>query len=215
MKSLLLVLLLGLLPHSVAGQLKTDGPPLESVLPHFELQDATLVDGLSKLSILSVPNLHLGLEEILDNPIDRKSTVKFSLTLDNATVREVLNELCKHDNRYAWAVDGRTVNIYPVATANDNAYLANLHIDHIEFNNITHPEQAVEKLLDVVQNQQLGYAGAGAAATYTNPWTARFENLTVRQYINRIAERVEPNGGWILRGAVDNRFFGFFPRSFK
>jgi hypothetical protein len=129
--------------------------------------------------------------------------------------REVLNQLCKYDNRYAWTTDGQTVNVYPRSTLADAAFLMNLHIDHIEFENITDPHKAVEKLVRVLPNQQLGFNEAGAAATYSKPWTAHFEDLTVRQYINRIAERVEPNGGWVLRGAVNNRFFGFFPRSFK
>jgi len=215
-KNLAAGLLIALLPLSLAAQSNSKpSSPLGSVIARFELQDATLVEGVSKLSSFAIPGLHLGMEEILDNPTQRATTVRFSLKLNNATVREVLNQLCKYDGRYTWALDGQTVNIYPGAAKTDGAYLMNLHIDQIEVQNIVDPFAALEPLHHVLPNQQLGYSYVGASPNYPEPWTVRFENLTVRQYINRITERVEPNGGWVLQGAVNNRFFAFFPNSFK
>jgi hypothetical protein len=204
----LLSIVLALLSGAAIAQ-----PPLDVKIPRFELQDGTVVEGASKLSSLTIPGVHLGLEEVLDSDQGPAVAVKFSVILEDATVRDVLNALCKYDSRYAWSVDGQTVNIYPRDT--DPNFLTNLRVDQIKFENVKDAYEALERLVRVLPKQQLGYAGVGFSPAYREPWTASFNGLTVRQYVNRIAEHVEPNGGWVLSGSSSNRFFFFYPKSFR
>ena len=79
--------------------------PLDVTIATFDVQDAILRDGLSELSLKNVEGLHLGFEEIIRNNIQddpREAISHFSLHLQDKTVREILDELCRSDKRYVW-----------------------------------------------------------------------------------------------------------------
>src|SRR5579864_5081298 len=174
--------------------------PLDARLEHFDLDDAIFGDGISELSLRNIEGLHLGFEEVIrekiqDNP--RAVSPHFSLHLRNKTVREVLDELCRSDLRYAWSEDGSTINIYPRATERDESHLLNLRIDRITVNNIPDPDQALTPLSKLFPGQQIGYFGPGLGSnTYAERWTMTFEDLTVRQFIDRLAEHIGPQTSW-------------------
>jgi hypothetical protein len=90
----------------------------------FEVKDATFMDVVSELSLKPIEGLHLGVEEILREtvPDSPAETPRFSLLLHNNNVREILNAI-RGDGRYMWSQDGRTINIYPKSTLDDEAYL--------------------------------------------------------------------------------------------
>jgi hypothetical protein len=191
-------------------------PLINSVLDRrvavFDLTDATVIDGFSKLSAEPISGLHLGVEEILrarwpDMPIP---PVKFSLKLQSATVRGILDALCQHDNRYQWSVDGSTINVFPQDSLRDVTFFLNKKIPQIELTGVPNPEEALTPLARLLSDEQLGYAGAGGDSSYTQPWTTRFDDVTVRQFINRISEHIGPRGGWILNGSKEQRLFFFF-----
>jgi hypothetical protein len=195
-------------------------PDINSVLSHrvavFHLTDATVIDGFSKLSAEPISGLHLGIEEILrarwsDLPIP---PLKFSLTLQNATVREILNALCERDIRYQWSAEGATINVIPRDSVRNTAFFLNQKIPQIELSDVPDPYQALAPLARLLPEEQLGYAGVGGDSSYAQTWTARFEDVAVRQFINRISEHIGPRGGWILSGAKDQRFFFFFQFGF-
>src|ERR1700740_3626304 len=99
-------------------------PALSNRLAHFDLTDATLIDGLSKLSNEPINGLHLGIEEIIQDkfPEHTDRSVRFSLSLHDATVRDIIDTLCKSDRRYTWSVEGSSVNVYPRETVRYSAY---------------------------------------------------------------------------------------------
>ena len=68
------------------------------------------------------------------------------------------------------------------------------------------------KLLPV---EQLGYARLGVNNDYPEPWSSVFNNLTVRQLMNRLSDHNGSRGGWIWNGFGDQRFFAYFERGFK
>jgi hypothetical protein len=192
-------------------------PVLSNRVAHFNLTDATLVDALSKLSFEPIAGLHLGIEEIIrdksSEPTDR--SIRFSLSLHDVTVRDIIDTLCKSDRRYTWSTDGSSINIYPRETVGNSPYLLNRELDLIALKNINGPSDALTSLMKLLPGEQLGYAGLGVNNDYPEPWNAVFNHLTVRQLMNRLSEHNGPRGGWIWSGSRGQRFFAYFERGFK
>ena len=93
---ILLLLILSPCGYGQATETKNERelstPALSSRVAHFELTDATLVEGLSKLSLEPILGVHIGIEEVLrdrfsDAP-DR--SIRFSLSLQDTTVYEII-----------------------------------------------------------------------------------------------------------------------------
>ena len=120
-----IVLTVAMLCAIATAQVEPDvNPVLDHRVGVFELTDATVIDGFSKLSAEPISGLHLGVEEILragwsDMPT---APVKFSLKLQNATVRGILDALCERDNRYQWSADEATINVFPRDSLRDATF---------------------------------------------------------------------------------------------
>jgi hypothetical protein len=194
-------------------------PALSNRVAHFDLTNATLIDGLSKLSNEPIAGLHLGIEEIIQDkfPEVTDRSVQFSLSLHDVTVSDIIDTLCKSDRRYTWSVDGSSVNVYPRETVGNSSYLLNRELDSIALKNIKGPSDALTLLMKLLPGEQLGYRGIGLGVNndYPEPWNAVFDNLTVRQLMNRLSEHNGPRGGWIWNGSRGQRFFAYFERGFK
>lgn len=192
-------------------------PPLDAVIERFELKDATLVEAISQLSLEPITRLHIGLEEVLRSKLQdpRDRSVQFSASLDHRTVRQILDGLCKLDSRYTWSSEGQSINVYPRATIGDESYLLNLTLNAIALDEIPDPQQGLTPLARLLPGQQIGYAQIGGDSDYTKAWSAVFNHLTVRQFINRLAEHMSPRTAWIWQGGKDSRMFGFFKNGFR
>jgi hypothetical protein len=192
--------------------------PLDVSIERFDVTDEIMRDGLSELSLKNISGLHLGFEEIIREKIQddpRATNPHFSIHLRRKSVREILDELCKADARYTWSADGTTINVYPRAPANERSYLLNLWIDKIRVDDIPDPDQALTPLSKMFPLQQLGYDGPGLGDnTYVKPWTAVFDGLTVRQFINRLAEHMGSQTSWVWRGGRNERMFTFLKGGF-
>jgi hypothetical protein len=204
---------------SVPTDDSTSMPALSYKVAHFEVTDATLVDALSKLSLEPIAGLHLGIEEIIrekgSEVTDR--SVRFSLNLYNAPVRDILDSLCGFDHRYTWSADGSSVDIYPGATIGNSSYLLNHELDSIALKNINSPSDALTTLMKLLPGEQLGFAGIGSGIdqNYPEPWSAVFNHLTVRQLMNRLVEQDGPRAGWIWSGSAGQRLFTYFRSGFE
>jgi len=192
--------------------------PLEARIEHFDVADGILREGLSKLSLANVEDLHLGFEEIIRDRIQDDPRVlnpHFSLHLEGTTVRQILDALCRSDQRYTWSEDGNSINVYPRNTRDDSSYLFNLRIDRITVNDVPDPNQGLTPLSKLFPEQQIGYFGTGLGDNrYPAPWTAVFERLTVRQFIDRIAEHMGPRTSWVWEGGKNERMFTFLKEGF-
>ncbi len=199
-------------PGGSEGTVAPETLPLDQKVRSFEIKDATLPHTVAELSRGSLGRLHLGIEEIIG---ERRSDptaqgVRFSLRLEDKTVRETLDALCALDSRYAWSTDGASINIYPRATVGDPTYLLNLQIERITLTNAADPYAALDALHRQHLGQQIGYAQIGGDPSYVEPWTVTFEHLTVRQLIDRVAEHMGPQSSWTWHGIKGERMFGFF-----
>lgn len=192
--------------------------PLDVTVMHFDVTDAIFREGISELSLKEIPGFHLGFEELIRERIQddpRVLSPHFSLHLEARSVREILDALCRSDGRYTWEQDGNTVNIYPLAIKNNASYLLNQRIGRMVVENVPDPNQALTPLSKLFPEQQVGYFGSGLGSnTYAKPWTAVFDNLTVRQFINRIAAHMGYQTSWVWEGGEGERMFTFLKGGF-
>lgn len=189
-------------------------PAYDSVLnakvDRFEVVNRTMQESLVQLSSERLP-VTLGFEGVLkektaDAP---RAEPRFSLRLENKTVREILNALCAMDDRFTWSQDAFGANVFPRATIRDASYFLNRKIDKLEFHNISDAYQALTPLARHFPNEQIAYSHLGGDVSLAPPWTETFQDLTVRQMLNRIAAQLGPFGGWMFYGSKDLRWFNF------
>lgn len=185
---------------------------LNAKVPQFELTNQTFADGIRLLEAQDLP-LNLGFEMILKAKYTDADPpqVRFNLRMNGATVRDVLEALCIKDGRYSWAQDGTVINVYPRTVADDPSYLLNRRVGELQLKAVS---DAYEVLSPIAQSlpppkEQIGYTHAGGEVFYSEPWTTTFDNLTVRQIINRVTSHLGPHGGWVFYGAQDLRWFTF------
>lgn len=192
--------------------------PLDVRIGRFNVGDAILRDGISELSLKNVPGLHLGFEEIIRERIQddpRAPGMHFSLHLENKSVKQILDALCAADRRYTWSKGGLSINVYPIATRDNQSYLLNQEVNRIRIQDIPDPDQALTPLSKLFPEQQVGYFGPGLGSNaYGRPWTADFEHLPVRQFIDKIAEHMGSQTTWVWGGGKDERMFTFFKGGF-
>jgi hypothetical protein len=187
---------------------------LGAKISDFDLTKRTLLEGLKELASGSAP-FAFGFENILkkkykDPPVP---DVRFSLQLHDKTIREVLDALCGADPRYMWSIDETTINVYPRATVGNPSYLLNRELRTLRIEGITHTDQgllAIARQLPPPMEQVAEVQSGGSGGIFPpEPWTAVFENLTVRQAVNRVAGHIGPHGSWIFYGSEEFREFAF------
>ena len=192
----------------------TENKALEARVPHFELNKETVLDGLWKLARGPVP-FGFGFEKVLKSKLSdpELQDPRFSLQLDNKSIREILDILCQLDPRYTWSTEGATVNFVPAGILNDRTYLLNRALPRFELKDATDVQNG---LLAIVRQlpppvEQVAQAQVGGDDPYPpEPWSLTLENVTVRQVVNRLAAHGGPYGIWIFGGSKDFRAFGFF-----
>jgi hypothetical protein len=194
-------------------------PALDTNVADFFLSNQTIFEGVSELNSEAVP-FSFGFEKILkakfdDPPIPDPN---ISLILRNASVKEILDALCKADQRYSWAVDGSTINVYPRRTIGDPSYLLNRHLDKLEIKNIIDIQQGLLAIAQQIPppKEQIAHAQMGGDSSYPpEPWATIFEGLTVRQAVNRLTGQMGPHSAWLFNGSQDFRAFSFFRLGFR
>lgn len=197
--------------------------PSESILgakiQRFDVTDAIFRDAVSELSLEKIDGLHLGFEEIIRDRIQqdpRSVSPHFAIHLENKTIHDILEEICHADSRYTWSQDGMTINIYPRESVGVADYLLNLHISQASVEKAPDAPHALTPLFKQFPDQQIGYFGPGLGSDrYAQPWTATFESLTVRQFVNRIAEHMGPQTSWVWEGGKKERMFTFLKDGFN
>jgi len=207
-----------LLASPGAQQLGTEAGQIEKLLEtkvaEFELQNLTLVDGLWKLARGPAP-FGFGFEKVLKERLSDPDIPDplLRLQLKDKSVREIIDALCQADARYTWSIDGTTVDFFPRAVISDPSYLLNRRLAKFELKDATDVQDG---LLAIVRQlpppvEQIAQAQVGGGDPYPpEPWTVTFENLTVRQLVNRLAAHGGQCAVWIFGGARDFRAFGFF-----
>jgi hypothetical protein len=184
-------------------------PVLNERVARFEVIDRTMVESVAQFSSERLP-LNLGFEAVLKKKTSDPATdPRFTLKLEDKTVREILDALCAMDNRYTWSSDPSGVNMFPRATIGDATYFLNRQIDQLDISSASDPYDALTPLVRLFPAEQLAYAHLGGSVNFSQPWTATFKQLTVREFMNRLATHLGPSAGWTFYGADDGRWFNF------
>jgi hypothetical protein len=215
---LIAALLVARPPHQSAEGNPPKAQDPDQRVADFKLSDQTLFDGLAILSSKRIP-LALGFEEMLkakfNNPPPQD--LRFSLDLKDKTAAEIVATLCTMDSRYTWSRDDLTINVYPWVVIGDPAYLLNRKLAKLAVTKLPDPDHA---LLAIIQQlppplEQISYVGMGGDSSYVAPWDMTFQDLTVRQAINRLAAHMGSRSQWLFYGSRDFRSFAFFKDGFN
>jgi hypothetical protein len=196
------------------GDIAPSAAILGAKIPDFDSTESTVQEGLEKLAYGPAP-FAFGFENNLkskfkDPPVP---DVRFSLQLHDKTVGEILDALCRADPRYMWSIDGATINVYPLAIVGKPSYLMNRELKTLRIDGITYVHQGLfaiaQQLPPPTEQVAQVQSGAGGGEFPPEPWTAVFDNLTVRQAVNRLAAHIGPHGSWIFYGSEEFREFAF------
>ena len=132
---ILLLLILGSCSYGQTTQISSDSELSASAVnyrvAHFDLTDSTIVEGMAKLSLEPIAGLHLGIEVALRERFSEgpDRSIRFSLTLEDTRVRDIVETLCQFDGRYTWSIDGSSINVFPLETIGKSAYLLNRELE--------------------------------------------------------------------------------------
>jgi len=191
---------------------------LNSEISAFNLNDETIEVGLKRLASGSAA-FAMGFEHELkskqtDPPIQDPC---LTLHLTATTVRGALDAMCQSDGRYTWSTDDAFINVYPIKTVNLGSYLMNRRLTKLDLKELTDIQQGLLTIVNQLPppREQVAIAQVGGDDTYpAEPWTTRYENLTVRQAINRLVRHMGERASWAFTGSTDFRAFAFNRQGF-
>src|SRR6267154_3980581 len=209
---LLCFVVLGVFAISAMAQTTPPKEALDAKISSFGLVGQTIYDGLTRLMNEPVP-FSFGFE----NDLKRKFAdpelpdVRFNLSLENKTVKEILDILCSMDVRYTWSQDGATINVYPRSKLGDTSYFLNRRLNRWQINDITDVQQGLLAIVEQLPGprEQVAITQFGGSLSYPNAWKETFQNITVRQAINRVAGHLGARTYWQLTGSGEFRGFSF------
>ena len=137
---------------------------------------------------------------------------KFNAEIQEATLAETLDFLCKLDPRYTWSQDETTINIYPRSTLNDPAYFFNRRVTVIEFHEVRNADDTLSKIVAPVSSPKETFLTWQSVRDYSKPWSAKFTDVTVREALNRVVRHLSPTEGWMVFGNPENLVFAIHDR---
>jgi len=193
------------------------GPdPLGVRIPSYEVQDVTMEQALSELQRWRV--VRFGLEKV---PLEEgKEDVRFSVSLRDASVREILEALVKADKRYTWRryegyrpnVPTQTdlINVLPVGGDKDPDNLMNIRAKKAVVNYPGMPHNAISYISYFVPEiARKLYQGTIAGSMAGGPFGGNmsvelkieFRDLTVREILNELA-LMTPGLGWVYEVSI-------------
>jgi hypothetical protein len=99
----------------------------------------------------------------------------------------------------------------------------NRKLKRLELKGLTDVQQGLLAIVDQLPppSEQVAIAQIGGAYSYPEePWTMNYENITVRQAVNRLVVHMGERGSWAFTGSKDFRAFaisiqGFFFDSYN
>ncbi|HXE91722.1 MAG TPA: hypothetical protein VNK82_12255 [Terriglobales bacterium] len=175
------------------------------------MDDETVFDAVAKLS--HAYRFAVSIEYPLTSTTTRTlpPSPRFTARVEDKTLREVLDWLFTLDSRYTWSRDLVMVNVLPRSKTGDQLYLLNRRLALVSFQDVPDAEKAVFAVLRLVPDKKENPAvlQLGHKPTFGAPWTATFEEMTVREAFNRIAQQLGPSYGWQYTGTEEFQLITF------
>jgi hypothetical protein len=184
--------------------------PVEQRVGPITLENEYFVDGLAKLNAqtrgVGFAIEFLGGKTNLPPPADSRFTTERSA----GTLRDALDWLCALDPRYTWKLEGRTINLIPQDRLSDANYFFNRKLSGLKFVDLKSANDLLGQVFRPVAKPTESVISLSDAGSFSKPWTATFENITVRDALNRIAENLGAGHGWMVYGNDETRIINFY-----
>lgn len=200
--------------HSSKGQTQEADLPdsTEQKIGPIILENEYFVDGLAKLNI-QTQGVGFAIEFLpgtRDSPPPPDS--RFSTERSSGTVKDALDWLCGLDPRYTWKHEGRIINIIPRDMLSDPNYLFNRKLSSLRFVDLRRANDTLDKIFKPVSKLNESVISLDDAGSFSRPWTVAFENISVRDALDRVAENLGPGHGWMVYGNNETRIINFYER---
>jgi hypothetical protein len=192
---------------------------LNSEISAFNLDDETIEVGLKRLASGSAA-FAMGFEhELKSKQTDPQiQDPRLTLHLTATTVRGVLDAMCHADGRYTWSTDDTFINVYPIQSINLSSYLMNRRLTKLDLKELTDIQQGLLAIVNQLppprEQVAIAYIGGGDDTYPPETWTTHYENLTVRQAVNRLLRHMGERASWAFTGSTDFRAFAFNRQGF-
>jgi hypothetical protein len=185
--------------------------PFQQHVAGVGLNDQSIVDGIAMLS--RGTRLPVSVEFPLGVTISGPAPPLKTLTANvgPGTVTEVLDGLCALDPTFTWMRNGNMVNVLPSALAKDPNYVLNRKIGEVTFQDVQQASDAVMKMVGQLPGprEQIAVLQVGLPLNFSEPWSTTLKDVTLREVVNKIAQRLGPSYGWQFSGAKDFRMITF------
>jgi hypothetical protein len=184
--------------------------PVEQKVGPIILENEYFVDGLAKLNVqtrgVGFAIEFLGGKTNSPPPADSR----FTTERGTGTVGGALDWLCGLDTRYTWKLEGQTVNIIPRERLSDPNYFFNRKLSGLKFVDLRSANDSLDKIFKLVAKPTESVISLSDAGSFSKPWTVTFENTTVRDALNRVAENLGVGHGWMVYGNDETRIINFY-----
>jgi hypothetical protein len=147
-------------------------------------------------------------ESVKDRP---PALRRFHAEVPAGTVSDVLDRLTALDQQFSWQRSGKMINVFPRSVLADRTYLMNRVVESFSYDRISDVERAVYSAVGKLPlpTEQIAIMQTGAVLVLPEPWTTTFQNITVRELLDRLMIRLGPQYGWELSGSKDFRLLRF------
>jgi len=181
------------------GQAANDADPFQRQVQAISLDHQTVFEAISRVH--EATGVVVSVEKVLSTSEANQADQEFTTTITGGKPDVVLDEICALAGRYTWSRDGNMVNIYPRDVTGDPNYIFNRSLPVFSVQEVSDaPTAAIRAVRELPGSpEQLIILEAGNY-DFARPWTAKFENVTLRRAINRIAEHLCNTCGWQLTG---------------
>lgn len=180
---------------------------LEQKIGRIVLANEFFVDGLAKIN-MQAHGVGFSIEFLPGSPPPPDS--RFTADKGPGILKDALDWLCGLDPRYTWKLKKRTVNIIPRDRLSDPKYLFNRKLPALRFVDLRSANDTLDKIFRPVARQGESVISLGDAGSFSKSWTATFENITVRDALDAVAEHLGEGHGWIVYGDDNTRLINFY-----
>jgi hypothetical protein len=188
--------------------------PFARQVPSFHLTDQSVIDGVAMLSQFT--DIAFAVEFPLGGTISAPAPTPATVNamVGPTTLGSALDRLCELDRKFSWRRIGNTAHIFPQAMEQDPTYLFNRKIDLLSFKDEPGAQEAVFHAVAQLAGpkQQIAVLQSGPPLGFSQPWTAKFKDITLREAFDKIAQQLGPTYGWQFGGAADFRVVTFHER---
>lgn len=118
----------GMQRHQSASRIASeDTPVLSQTVQAFRVENSTMEEALRALRQTNLMRILIGFEKVAHRQGEK--TESLSLSLNNATIQDILQQLCQQSRQYTFdIINGTVIHVYPVRAQSDPPGLLDLRI---------------------------------------------------------------------------------------